>query len=632
MFYFISSLMLCDLSQASLNTKLTISEVTSESGIYFEQLGTVKTYHTNWKLITYINLTTYNDDYNSIMEIIRQIPMFCNAMYMKIPSSCKESIEDISKIIEEINESHINWFIPKQNTVQRNKRGLLNIIGSIQKSLFGVLSEDDAQTYLQEFERQQEHDKLQDAIITKQTTLFQSAVNMMNLTLKSQTLTIKNLINKLAKDLHDHDNTRMNNARIMNEIFNDLSIQLIQFQNRQKILVEAISIGQNNPNNPNLIPPKLFYNELKKIKSNIIASDLDLPLTLDQNSIAMFYHISTAEARIIDNQLIISFTLPLVNTKEFILYKSTSLPYKIKDNLYGYIIPIHDYVALDKFKDFYIPITNKELEECYQTDNENLICKETLPIMYARHTKICEINALRQEISENCEVRISNITSEIWLHLKQPNTYIFTFPKQQTIYISCDNITETRTLSNTGIIHVEPGCIIKTDNLILTAFQTITSVLYRNITSAIGSQKKITNFIRNISNITLNQIVIPKIDYPSIIEPGQNKDLEDLSIGFNEIQKLEHELINHITPSDFKNNITKLTIILSLIIIIILILTIYFLYKKQKRIRTKKSNQNKNLTSQSYVAAPVITPRATIPRSQNSILLNILEEDEVEII
>lgn len=617
-------MMLPHLSQvfSNENKKFSTQEVLSESGIYFEQLGTVKTYHTNWKLITYINLTTYNDDYEIISNIIKDIPKFCQNLFYS--ASCQTKLNDIFQTLEDINEFHINWFIPKQNKIMRNKRGLINIIGNIQKTLFGVLSEEDAELYLTEFKRQQEHDKMQDVIIKKQTTLFQSALNMMNSSLSSQSEAIEILLKRIM--IMDGEYSYLKNEIVMNEIFNDLTIQLFKFQNKQKLLVEAISIGQENPNNPNLIPPKMFYNELKKIKNSITASNLDLPLALDENSIAMFYHISTAEARIIDNQLIISFTLPLINTNEFILYKSTSLPYKIMNDLYGYVIPVHDYVALDKFKDFYIPITNSELEDCFQTDNENLICKETFPIMYARHTKICEINALRQEEKlDNCEVRVSNITSEIWLHLKQPNTYIYTLPKPQTIYVSCENFTETRILSNTGIIHVEPGCIIKSDSLIITAFQTITTVLYRNLTTSINLQKRLTNFMLNITNETIKKLNIPKINFPSIIEPGQNKDLEHMSISIEEIHKLEHELTNHITPTDFKTNISIITFILCIIVSIILIITICFIHKKQKQYRNKRTNKNKDLTTPTYVATPTV-----IPRTRNSMLLNILEETEPE--
>lgn len=94
----------------------------------------------------------------------------------------------------------------------------------------------------------------------------------------------------------------------------------------QKTYLNAISINQNNINNPNLIPPKLFYNELNKIQSHIAAMELDLPARVDFKNLALFYQLSRAESIIINDQLIIRFILPIVNTKKYNLYKSTSLP------------------------------------------------------------------------------------------------------------------------------------------------------------------------------------------------------------------------------------------------------------------------------------------------------------------
>jgi hypothetical protein len=111
-----------------------------------------------------------------------------------------------------------------------------------------------------------------------------------------------------------------------NTMLNYIITLIIQFQNKQRLLIDSIALGQGDPNHPGLLPPEIFFNELSKIRSRITARDLDLPLPLDTNTLSMFYHISTAEARIVENQLIVSFTLPLVNTQNFFLYKATSLP------------------------------------------------------------------------------------------------------------------------------------------------------------------------------------------------------------------------------------------------------------------------------------------------------------------
>lgn len=591
--------------QPNKNEKFSITEVTSQTGIYFEELARVKTFYTDWHLVTYVNLTVYNEEYDYINEIINQIQKACDVVDHII--QCNYNLEQIKSLMKEIDEYHVNWFIPESYT-NRPKRGLANIVGSGQKILFGVLNEDDAQTYLSEFKQIHAHDDIQDKLIKEQTTLLQSAINMMNNSFSGQKEVVRNILKRIIEDDYNYKRPTMTQA------ISEVILLIIQFQNKQKLLIEAISIGQDQPNNPILIPPRMFYNELKRIKSSISAKNLDLPLLLNRNSLAMFYHISTAEARIVENQLIISFTLPLVNTEEFILYKSTSLPYKIKDNLFGYIIPNHDYVALDKFKVKYLPITHEELQDCLQLSEQDLVCRETFPVMFAKGTKVCEINLLRQDKDiGNCDVRISNITSEIWIHLKQPNTYIYTLPEKQTIYVACGNITVTRILVNTGIIHVESGCQIKSDNLIITGFETISTVIYHTLTPAIKFHFNMKDFILNISHIeTYN---IPQIDFPNIIEFGQNKDLEQISLSFKEIQRLEHELSNNIRPINFKKNISFLTYFMIMLTLMIMIVIARYVFKKQKKIRNRYNN-----TECIYISAPkepIATPRGSAISNRN---------------
>jgi hypothetical protein len=59
----------------------------------------------------------------------------------------------------EINEYDTKWFVKVSNNVtKRSKRGLINIIGTASKALFGTLSEDDANYYLEQFQKINLHD------------------------------------------------------------------------------------------------------------------------------------------------------------------------------------------------------------------------------------------------------------------------------------------------------------------------------------------------------------------------------------------------------------------------------------------------------------------------------------------
>lgn len=247
-----------------------------------------------------------------------------------------------------------------------------------------------------------------------------------------------------------------------------VTLLIMGYQNKQRQFLEAVAVGQKSPNSSSLIPPQMFLEELINIRREVTARDLDFPLEPKTDTLATFYAISSPEARIVQNQLIISFTLPLVSTTEYLLYKVSSLPYRIKDNLFGYVVPTHEFVALDSFKEKYVSIAAEELDNCYHIDGRKLACKQTTPIMAAFSTKNCEINMLRiSNATETCNERVSNLTSELWIKLRQTNTYIYTFPKEENVYIKCPQILETRVLKGTGVISMEPNCQIKTDNVII---------------------------------------------------------------------------------------------------------------------------------------------------------------------
>lgn len=554
-----------------------------KTGLYIEELGVVKTFYTDWRLVTYVNLSVYEEEFQYLKDAVQKAHDVCNWWYRNITDECQVALNQTDKVLAEINEYDTKWFIKKtNNTLNRKKRGLINIIGSLQKSLFGTLAEEDAQLYLKEFRNLRRHDRKQNDIIKRQTTLINSAINTMNITLRRA----NNIIGTFAKPEKDLSN--LSTRTHTNAIFNYILLLIVQFQSKQKLLIDAIGLSQGSANHPGLIPPAVFYNELQKIRTKITAQNLDLPLTLNENAISMFYHISTAEARIMEDQLIISFTLPLVNTKEYNLYKATSLPYKVRDNLYSYIVPQHEYVAMDVLKENYLPISNSELDDCIQISEKSIICKLTFPEMYTRSSKSCEIIILRNEkITDECNIRITNLTSEMWIHLKQPNTYVYVFPKKSNVYVQCNNSTvlPSNELEGTGIIQIEPGCKIKTDYMIITAFETITTVIYRELSPSFKTNFNISKYLYEIPS--LESLHIPHISYPNVIENGEYQELEDISFGIDEIIQLENQLEHGLSPEDFKSDIHYLFWSVVIITIGVLIIKFRFCYTKVSK-RTRK--------------------------------------------
>lgn len=175
------------------------------------------------------------------------------------------------------------------------------------------------------------------------------------------------------------------------------------------------------------------------------------------------------------------------------------MPYKIDKNIFGFMIPTYDYFALDEYNDKYIAISNLELKNCYFTAEKHMICKQTFPIYTSANTKICEIHLLKKgNFSEECHFRVSKFNSEMWFRLKEPNTFIYAFPKQQYVHITCGERKTERFLSGSGIIQIDPQCRIKTDMLIIKGIDSINTVKFREIMPSVKFNAEITKIIITI--------------------------------------------------------------------------------------------------------------------------------------
>lgn len=565
------------------NLPYSIIQSESKTGLYIEQLGKIRTYSTMWNLVTTVNLTSYYSDYNELNKLIIRLKNECADTFYNVRTECIFSVDHLRDVFSELNEYDLRWFI-NSTASTRPKRGLLNIVGSTLKTLFGVLDENDAQMYLDQFDLLYDHSEIQAKLALDQTTLVFSAINLMNQSFAEQ----NDKIQQIYKILYESDYEQKTLHSYLNEQVQYIFMSLLAFQNKQKMLIDAISLSENNPNNPHLLPPKIFFEELRKILTSISARNLDLPFQLKTNAMSMFYRISVAEATVINGQLVICFKMPLVHTEQFDLFKATSLPYRVKENIFSYIVPRHEYIALDKFKDKYIPITNDELDNCFQLNNENLICKRTFPIMYSLKTKICEVILLRENIiSDICNIRVTNLTNEIWMKMKQPNMFIFVLPISQPIMIACNNHTFSHIMSGTGLISIEPNCEVKSDTLILNGFEILTTVIYREIKTSIFIPKIILNLFENKELI--KDLEIPQIDYPNIINNGQSADLEQISTSLNELRVRQQNIKYRLKPQNIKSDQYFIIIAVTFIAFLILIIKLRYIIKKVKKIRIKKN-------------------------------------------
>lgn len=143
-------------------------------------------------------------------------------------------------MLSNIEEYHSKWFHPQDHSI--SKRGLINPIGNLQRVLFETLDNTDAEYYLKEFESLHENNNLQNSIIKNQTTLIQSAINLMKQIDFKVNKTIEHIQKAIGELNKDSQETTLTIFKTnANELFKHVILGLIQFLENQKIYLIQFS-------------------------------------------------------------------------------------------------------------------------------------------------------------------------------------------------------------------------------------------------------------------------------------------------------------------------------------------------------------------------------------------------------
>lgn len=505
---------------------------------------------------------------------------------------CQNTIMQAQIILDDSREYSSEWFMKKTVVPTRAKRGLMNFVGSIANALFGVLTEEDSEKYLQLFSELEENQEQQRIIGEKQTSLIKSTFDNVEEFVKTKSLELilmNNEVNEMETMLKSIETyfqwtveyqqkiLRLNNK--LNSLIDTFILILMQFERKQAMFLEAIAAGQRSPNSPILIPPELLRKELEDISSVVGKLELKLPLDITPENLALYYQISSPEARIVGNNLLVSFSIPLVSPKSYQLYKATSLPYYMDRGLFAFVVPKHEYFAVHTDKYEFIDINAQELEKCYKINSNYFICKQEFPLFSRFHSNACELNVLLESNkTEQCDTRVANMTNELWIKIEKFNSYIYTIPTTQFVHITCFNETESLHLYGTGILTISPGCKLKSNSMEIIGFQTFRSNIFRNFTHSTPLKVNISKHIETLFQFPTFEL--PPIQNSELISTGENARLADISTGIRELTEMEENLSKKMSPRALQEKMGLIKIILIILGIIIALIVLKYIYKK----------------------------------------------------
>ncbi|XP_053602165.1 uncharacterized protein LOC128670489 [Plodia interpunctella] len=424
---------------------VTLNTLDNGPGILPFKLGPTKMITHYHSFLYYIDLDMISLTINSVKS---QIDSFRSDLNNKTASLYEPHISHLYNKIEMLLEQ-IHSF---QHT--RSRRGLVDGLGSIIKSVSGNLDYTDAIKYdnaikvLQNNEKQletelNEHISLGKEWIAKHSIVLDSIVKNQNRLANS----IDHILNSDAS--RDYDMIKYAHLAQYLIIISDNTDNLYEEIHNLENMVAFIQSKTTAHYMINISTLNSTISRLRQLYSEEQIINIDL---------REYYEIIKTGSYYVGNKLAIVFMVPIASPLTYTLYKLSIAPNKQNQIL----VPIQPYVAIQETDSMYIATECPKVNTWY-------ICKEELQQKIRDNEDCIQHLIMDQSISSSCQFIHANLTSSALEKLDDQH-YTISLPTTTRLHISCRQ-EYYKNLQGTYLVSVPPSCMLKTLDFVISNVQ-----------------------------------------------------------------------------------------------------------------------------------------------------------------
>lgn len=449
----------------NLLTAQVVKEVKSKTGLYFDEIGTISFYPTQWRVVTYINLTPSKELWKNTKNHFSRVKDYCKKQesqpwyHLTDCQNFGQYMVSKSKQIDQLKDI-IAQYISTESSDGREKRGILNFVGEVEKVLFGTLTEADADTYnahISELEKRQKdflHVAKEQMLVIKSTILnVNQTIQKVNVNEQKLKENLELLASKTGQDIQFLKDEIIN-VNFLNEQFRLIQRGIEESQHAFEIIVDALVHAETGAIQPQLMTPM-------RVKQMLRREGLPSGLEYPHFPFSELQKIILPTTYSYKNFLVYVLNIPLLSPTQYHLYKLLPFPSKQQDALYHFIDFHKEFIFSDSMHQHYGKLTSNELQLCFQPNEFHFVCKEEIPLYTYVQGMDCEASLLHpstQKVPGNCNLRIIKLEHTFWIPLYKSNQWIYVSPQEETFTILCPSFTQTIKISDTGILTLLPGC------------------------------------------------------------------------------------------------------------------------------------------------------------------------------
>lgn len=514
--------------------KIKIQDLKENPGILPFKLGTSKIKIASHTFLYYLDIPPIISQLNTLNTIYENIKNTIETSPLAYKSSLKNFYNHLDYEMNIVNQKIRLFELSK-----RNKRGLVNPLGSVIKFITGNLDHDDAVELYSNLEKLESS---QNKIIKKTNMQLSITKNLMTHINKTMSLIVRNqeTINQKVSELRKAINEvtfGFIHFLEIKDILNQLKVNLDSLLHFITEIENAITFAKLGVAHPSIITLDNLHKinlELKQMYNK------DQLLFSKEENLQIYYNVIKTHAYFIADKIIITLNFPLVNSKLFNYYRLFSIPTKNKNTL----LPPSSYLSISDTEYQY------HINECVELDHSYL-CEGQKLQQIQEADCITSLLSVQQE-PKNCQYVPVQINKDIIEQINEGH-YIGIFPNKEKLQTNCEQ-TNIVSLQGTYMFTVPPGCSLQTTHY--------------NYTNQKGT---LTGYPLVLEDIKLINVSIKKVAKLNIEKVSLNK-LHELQLQSIQEEPLE-EISTHQHISIFSSTIS--------IVLIIIILALAF--KKRRK-------------------------------------------------
>ncbi|CAH0724546.1 unnamed protein product, partial [Brenthis ino] len=243
------------------------------NSIYFDKLADMKLIRDEWKIISYYDMNPYWQGTTACNDYIKYLDRLC----IKIKGDSHCDVISIQLQLEYSELEYNNHLLLSQHSGtrqdKRRRRGLINGVGYIANSLFGVLDDHFAEQYKQDIQLTRDNENHLALLLKNQTSVLEVEYNILKRNEESLNKQHK-MHNQLSMNLENLENF-LKSESAKNALINEFNLGAIavsnmlrQLETMQTTLLNTVIDVYHGRFNFHLINPDQLRNTLSTISSH----------------------------------------------------------------------------------------------------------------------------------------------------------------------------------------------------------------------------------------------------------------------------------------------------------------------------------------------------------------------------